>query len=153
MSLMVNVPIRSTPPTSPQLAHNAGHQAEHVQHVLGSPPSCYQPNPTPPLIAHAPVPLPPQQPLLPMLPPAPLPPQMMAFSPPYYQNLAPPAPPPQNIPEHVDYIAQLLEGYNNDHERHCQHRRNQRTNNLPIPPSAHPGPSHAPSPPNYHAYQ
>ncbi|KAI5996393.1 hypothetical protein EDD15DRAFT_2365225 [Pisolithus albus] len=139
---MMHVSIRSTPPTSPQHAHNAGHQAERDQCVLGSPPSRRQPHhPAPPLIAHAPVPLPPQQPLL---PPAPLPPQMMPFPPPYFVHHAPP---PQNLTEHVDYTARLLEGYNNDHERRRQCRHNQRTNNPPTTPPAHPGPSHAPPPP------
>ncbi|KAI6010574.1 hypothetical protein BKA83DRAFT_4132528 [Pisolithus microcarpus] len=151
------VEFQSTPPTSPQLAHNAGRQAERDQRVLGSPPSRRQPHhPAPPLIVHPPVPLhqysgipPPQPPPL----PAPLPPQMVPFPPPYYQNFAPPAPPPQSVPQHVDYTARLLEGFNNDHGRRRQQRRNQRANNISTAAPAHAGPSHAPPPPNYHTYQ
>ncbi|KAI6130618.1 hypothetical protein EV401DRAFT_2193969 [Pisolithus croceorrhizus] len=45
------VEFQSTPPTSPQRAHNAGRQAERDQRVLGSPPSRRQPHhPVPPLI-------------------------------------------------------------------------------------------------------
>ncbi|KAI6020714.1 hypothetical protein BKA83DRAFT_4126668 [Pisolithus microcarpus] len=152
----------STPPTSPQHAHNAARQAECDQHVLGSPPSCHQPHvpvhaiPAP-IIAHPPVPV--QQ--YPGIPPPPQPhlPMMMPFPPPYpqpalgYQIFAPPPAPPQNIPQCVDYTAQLLEGFNSDHGRRCQQRHNQRTNNLSTPVPAQPGPSHVPPPPDYHTYQ
>ncbi|KAI5990787.1 hypothetical protein EDD15DRAFT_1145655 [Pisolithus albus] len=148
----------STPPTSPQRAHNAARQAERDQRVLGSPPTRRQPH-VPlhaipgPVIAHPPVPV--QQ--YPGIPPPPHPhlPMMMPLPPPYpqpplgYQVVAPPPAPPQR----VDYTARLLEGFNSDHERRRQQRRNQRTNNASTPVPAQPGPSHVPPPPDYHAYQ
>ncbi|KAI6010573.1 hypothetical protein BKA83DRAFT_4132527 [Pisolithus microcarpus] len=139
----------STPPTSPQRAHNAARQAERDQRVLGSPPSRRQPHvpvhaiPAP-VIAHPPVPV--QQ--YPGIHPPPYPQPALG-----YQIFAPPPVPPQNIPQRVDYTARLLEGFNSDHGRRRQQRRNQRTNNLSTPAPAQPGPSHVPPPPDYHTYQ
>jgi len=39
--------VRSSPSTSPQRAHNAARQAEHDQHILGSPPSRQRPSSIP----------------------------------------------------------------------------------------------------------
>ncbi|KAI5980815.1 hypothetical protein EDD15DRAFT_2205126 [Pisolithus albus] len=151
-------PIMPTPPTSPQLAHDATRQAERDQRVLGSPPSRRQPHhpvqAPPALITNPPVPV---HQYIPPAPPFLQPQMMMPFLPPYQQppmGAAPP-PPPQILPQRVDYTARLLEGFNQDHERRRQRRCNQRTANPPPPPPPsppHAGPSHAP-PPNYHTYQ
>lgn len=150
-----------TPPTSPQLAHDAARQAERDQRVLGSPPSHRQPHHSvqvpPALITNPPVPV---HQYIPPAPPFLQPQMMMPFLPPYqqppmgHQNFAVPPPAPQILPQRIDYSARLLEGFNQDHERRRQRRRNQRTNNPPPPPPPppHAGPSHAP-PPNYHTYQ
>ncbi|KAI5983724.1 hypothetical protein EDC04DRAFT_2914748 [Pisolithus marmoratus] len=87
------------------------------------------------------------------------PPSNAALPSPISTTHALPPAPPQHFPQHVDYTAQLLQRFNSDHQRHCQQRHNQRTNNPPAPAPApapaplQPGPSHAPPPPNYQTYQ